>query len=38
MAEEAMAAIADGAPVQETLDQLNEDANVSLAEQLDQMQ
>ncbi|MEA3336101.1 MAG: extracellular solute-binding protein [Chloroflexota bacterium] len=38
MAEEAMAAIAGGAPVQETLDQLTEDANASLAEQLEQIQ
>jgi multiple sugar transport system substrate-binding protein/sn-glycerol 3-phosphate transport system substrate-binding protein len=34
--EEAMAAVAEGADVQATLDQLNEDANVSLAEQLQQ--
>ena len=38
MAEEAMAAIADGADVAETLAQLTEDANASLAEQLEQMQ
>jgi hypothetical protein len=38
MAEQAMAAIADGADVQPTLDQLNDDANVSLADQMEQMQ
>ncbi len=36
MVGQAMAAIADGADVQTTLDQLNEDANISLAEQLEQ--
>ena len=36
MVGEAMAAIAEGADVQATLDQLNEDANISLAEQLEQ--
>ena len=38
MVEEAMAAIADGADVQETLNTLTEDANANLAEQLEQIQ
>ncbi len=37
MVGEAMAAIADGADVQSTLDKLNEDANANLADQLSQM-
>ncbi len=36
MVEESMAAIAEGADVQSTLDLLTEDANINLAEQLDQ--
>ena len=36
MVEESMAAIAEGADVQATLDQLTEDANINLAEQLEQ--
>jgi len=36
MVEEAMAAIVDGADIQSTLDQLTEDANINLAEQLEQ--
>jgi len=38
IAEEAMAAIMDGADVLEILNALTEDANVSLAEQLEQIQ
>lgn len=38
MVGQAMAAIADGADVQSTLDKLTKDANANLAEQLEQMQ